>query len=1082
MSYKQTLLLSGIILSGLSQWTHAGLLALSQAPLSVSTTVQPNVMLLIDNSGSMNNIIYDAAFFDPNIDRSLQTEWQYRNSSGNWVQISNSSGNFFLSSLRQGGCSSGYDQFRNSSNTGITKCLRLPDPVGSGNTRYSGEYLNYLANTYANNTDLSSGTVPNETRMMVARDVAGDVLDNTPGMRFGISSFFGPSSHSYGHGATIDRVCGSSITDIKSSLAGYTASTNTPLSEALYEITRYFRGLSSYYHSSTTYTSPIQYRCQKNFTLAITDGFPTQDNNFPNNDPDVPSGKTLSDWDEQHPVTNQSDYPNFPQYSDGYNANQTGEGATLYLDDIAKFAWDIDFKNSSALDQAGVSFNDAGFQKQNMYTYTVGFATQNQMLQDAAEYGNGAYYTATNAAQLTTVLRSALAEISRKSGSSSSAAANTGRIQSGTRVYQARFNSANWSGQLLAFNIDTDKTSSTYGDVLLNPSTAFGEVFDAATLIPAWNSRKIVTALPDATTGNLVGKPFRWGQFTTAEKSSYLNSQQAMLQYLRGRNDSDASIDVSAYRSRTINLGDIVHSTPYFVGKPDARYRDSFEAQPYSAFVSTHANRQQLLYVGANDGMLHAFDAQTGVEQLAFIPNKVLGKLKNLTDPNYNHEYFVDGSPVVVDAFDASADAWKTVLVGGLNAGGQGVYALDITDPSIFSESNASRIFMWEFTDQNDTDMGYSYSQPRIVKLKDGKWYAVFGNGYNNTEADGRASGTGNAVIYIVDLFTGALKKKISTNVGTAQDPTGGSRPNGFATLTPVDLNGDFVAEYIYGGDLFGNVWKFDVDDSDHNNWALDYKLFTACSANTCSASNRQPITTAVTVGGTRSGRDLMVYFGTGKYLETGDNNGVNGGVQSIYGIIDSGASVSGRSVLLQQSITVETEVQVTNKNGTLTTSDDYQEMVPLRKTSNNYMQLNHKGWYLDLVPPAGARGERQISSPALRSGRLIFVTNIPANDPCSPGGDSWLMTLDAYSGGRANHTYDVDNSNSFDAGDKVMPDTSGSTAATGIKVGSGGNSPSFMPGQGADKVVISGNNALETYDLDPSANVNRQSWQQLRN
>ncbi|BBB31300.1 pilus assembly protein [Neptunomonas japonica] len=1077
------------VILGMSVDAIAASWALSNAPLPVSTTVKPNVMLLVDNSGSMDNIIYDADFFalvdssDPNsgvIDRSSQQQWQYYNSSGSWSNVSNTAGNYYKSSFKQGSCSSNYDRFRNASTTSITKCLKLPDPVGSGDTRYSGEYVNYLLNRFASGTDLStgaSGNIPNETRMMVAKAVGADVVDNTAGMRFGVARFYGPSGHSYGHGATIDQVCGSSISSIKSSLSGYSADTNTPLSEALYEITRYFRGLSSYYHSSTSYSSPIQYRCQKNFTLAITDGFPTRDSNFPSNDPDVPAGQTLTDWDGLHPATSSSDYPSFPQYSDGYDSNGTGEGATLYLDDIAKFAWDTDFKkNASENDLSGVGYNDAAFPVQNMYTYTVGFATQNQMLEDAAEYGNGKYYTASNAAQLSTVLKNALADITKKSGSSSSAAASTGRIQTGSSVYQARYNSSNWSGEFLSFEIDTT-VGSTYGQVKTTGSATNGAVFDAGKKIPAWNSRVIVT-------NKAAGIAFDWSQFSAAEKTSYFNGQEAMLQYLRGRNVSDTAYDVSIYRDRVTNLGDIVHSTPYFVGAPAARYSDSFESVAYSSFVTTHKNRDKILYVGANDGMLHAFEALTGVEKMAFIPGSLLPNLKELSDPNYSHQYYVDGSPTVVDAFDGTA--WKTVLVGGLNKGGQGIYALDITDPSAYSESNAASLFMWEFTDEDDVDLGYSYSRPKIVKLQDGKWYAVFGNGYNNTEADGYASSSGNAVIYIVDLWDKTNVIKISTGVGTSDDPTNASRPNGFSTLTPVDLNGDQVADYVYGGDLFGNVWKFNLNDVDPTKWKLDYKLYSACSADPCTkttggtVSNAQPITTAVTVGKSKSGIGQMVYFGTGQYIEVTDNNGALGGRQTFYGIHDKGANVTGRSQLLQQTITIEASVNVTDTKGTVSTVDDVVNSYPLRETSNNYATTAKKGWFLDMVPPAGERGERLISIPAIRGKRLLFVTNIPANDPCSPGGDSWLMSLDAFTGGRLNQTYDLDKDGKFGTGDKVFGPTGNPVVASGIKVGSGGNAPSFMPGADSDQVIISGNDQLETMRIDEGDDVNRQSWQQI--
>ncbi|SFG89099.1 pilus assembly protein [Neptunomonas qingdaonensis] len=1068
-------------------------LSLAEAPLLVTTTVQPNVMLLLDNSGSMENVVWypggviggvTYAGYDDSV---TYDDWNW-NTNTTYTPLNDGNGDCNGDSVR-------------GLRGGNIRCLILPDPEGDS-TRYKGNYLNYLFVTFgvngtANTEDLTASfdAKYQQSRLQTVQTVAKAVTAATnTKMRFGLAKLatldVGGNNNK---GGTVVSACQPNQ-NLDTAIDALTPSTWTPLSEALYEVTRYFRGLDPFYSAGSfpkwdgTHVSPIEYRCQKNFTIVLTDGLPTYDMEFPGSadDDDIPTGRSVQNWDEN----SANDGPQGT--SDG---DQQDEGNSLYLDDIAKFAWDTDFKTAAdGNDVTSVSYQDPAFEKQNMHTYTVGFAVDNQMLQHAAEglpavdgvsaavpYGHGHYYTATDSDGLTDALLAAFADIAKKTGSSSSAAANTGRVQSGSRAYQARFNSTDWSGQLLAFEIESDATEAAYGDVLTDGAGPSGSEFDAGESIPDWDSRIIITNKLDTSVSPSVetGYRFSWDQFTAAEKTAYFDDQEAVLEYLRGRNDSA----VSAYRARTSILGDIVSSSPYFVGKPSARYPETWgvTGKRYSDFKDSFATtpRQNLLYVGANDGMLHAFDADTGVEKMAYIPGSVLPKLKALADPDYAHDFYVDGSPTVVDAYDATTAAWKTVLIGGLNKGGQAIYALDITNPSTFSEANANSIFMWEFTDQEDADLGYTYSRPKIVKLQDGQWYAIFGNGYNSTETDGQASSSGDAVIYIVNLFDGTLKKKISTNVGVAEDPANASRPNGFATVTPVDVDGDQVADFVYGGDLFGNVWKFTLDSSSSVDWALDYKLFSACSANTCTSSNVQPITTPVTIGRPKYGTDPMVYFGTGKYLETTDNNGSLGGIQSFYAIHDEGAVVL-RSALLQQSILDESSVTVTNKNGTPNdASDDYSEDVPLRKTSNLYM-ASHKGWYLDFVPPQGERGERLVSAPALRGGRVLFVTNIPANDPCSPGGDSWLMSLDAFSGGRLINTYDIDNSGSFGAGDRVYTDAGSQIVASGIKVGSGGNAPSFMPGSDTDKAIISGNDQLETYDVYGGDDVNRQSWQQI--
>ena len=188
-----------------------------------------------------------------------------------------------------------------------------------------------------------AATVPGtgKTRMQIAREVATNLVNNTSGMRFGIASF------NSNQGGRIRAACGSSKSTVTDAIADLSAANWTPLAESLYEVTRYFRGLSSYYNTGTTYTSPIQYRCQKNFTIVITDGMPTYDTSFPANDPDDPGG-ILPNWDGLATATTSGMYPNFPQHSDGFkpSGDQGDEGYSLYLDDIAKFGYDIDMKKS----------------------------------------------------------------------------------------------------------------------------------------------------------------------------------------------------------------------------------------------------------------------------------------------------------------------------------------------------------------------------------------------------------------------------------------------------------------------------------------------------------------------------------------------------------------------------------------------------------------------------------------------------------------------------------------------------------------------------------------------------------------
>ena len=283
-----------------------------------------------------------------------------------------------------------------------------------------------------------------------------------------------------------------------------------------------------------------------------------------------------------------------------------------------------------------------------------------------------------------------------------------------------------------------------------------------------------------------------------------------------------------------------------------------------------------MVYTGANDGMLHAFNGLTGVEALAFIPSAVFPNLHELTKPSYSHRFFVDGTPTVGDAFYSSA--WHTMLVAGLNRGGRSIYALDVTYPENFSEANAASIFKWEYT---NSDLGYTYSRPAIVRMANGVWAAVFGSGYHTSSSV--VGSTGRAYLYIVNISTGVLIRKIDTTVGTVADP------NGLGTPALVDLDGDSIVDYAYAGDLQGNLWKFNLTSTNSASWDVAYisgttrnPLFVATNA----GGVRQPITSRPEVGVGPKGMGMIVLFGTGKFMELSDKSPTQ--TQSFYGLVDN--------------------------------------------------------------------------------------------------------------------------------------------------------------------------------------------------
>ena len=608
---------------------------------------------------------------------------------------------------------------------------------------------------------------------------------------------------------------------------------------------------------------------------------------------------------------------------------------------------------------------------------------------------------------LVTALQEAIADIMAHTSAASALAFNTTNLSAGAMVYQARFESLSWTGQLRYMPISA---TGVIGAQTLDAA----DVLDNA--VP--NNRVIITRKAD--TG--AGIPFRWASLATTQQTSLnLNSSGSndskgslRVDYLRGDRTKEVSNTGGTFRDRTGVLGDIVDSGPVYVGAPAFFY--SFDS--YGTFRTANANRTPMIYVGANDGMLHGFDAVTGVERLAYVPGAVYGRLGRLTDTTYSHRYYVDGTPTVGDVYVGGS--WRTMLVGSLRGGGQGIFALDVTDPSAMTESNAAQIVKWEFSDANDLDMGYSYSQPVIVRLADGRWAAVFGNGYNNTESDGRVSTTGAAVLYVVDMADGSLIRKITTGVGTAQDPTATSRPNGLATTAPADVNVDSMVDFVYAGDLFGNLWRFDVSSTSPASWAVSnggQPLFVARSSG--ASPQPQPITVRPVVGRHPTvANSYMVYFGTGKYFEQGDNAVTGQVTQSFYGIWDrnlsgAGASTVLRSNLLQQQISSE----VASGGGRARIT-----------TANTIDWATHRGWYMDLVnQQTGANGgERQNTEAILRDGTVIFSTLLPNPEICGVGGGSWMMVLKSADGARLdNSALDINGDGVINESDKVVPGSS---------------------------------------------------------
>lgn len=673
----------------------------------------------------------------------------------------------------------------------------------------------------------------------------------------------------------------------------------------------------------------------------------------------------------------------------------------------------------------------------------------------AALDSRGRYFSAKSPKDLIDAFSDIVGQVNATSGAAAGLGASGSTTAGSTKIFQIAFNSNNWSGRLMAKTVDANGIPLT--TVAWEAGSGNGSLGTGLNSQNYSSGRNIFTYKPG--TG---GVPFRWSNLDATQQdalnrddSNVVDSNgAARLDYLRGAsaNEGEGNPVNSAslnFRKRACldfstitdsipaevtcpadvgKLGDIIDSAAVYIGKPPFGYPDSLDgtvgSNAYSNFVSAQSSRTKMVYVGANDGMLHGFAEADGKELMAYVPNLVYASnaannLALLTSTYYTHRYYVDGTPTVGDVF--YGDAWHTVLVGGLRKGGRGYYALDITDPGDFAEGavNATKLVKWEISSANPqfANLGYSYSQPTIIKMTTpasgvSRWAAIFGNGYNNI-------GTGRASLYVVDIATGALIREIDVDSSVGG---GGSltTPNGLGTPTVVDIDGDYIADYVYAGDLLGKMWRFDVRNADPANWSVS-SIFTA-KESTASTAAVQPITTRPAVGFHPDGfGGLMVYFGTGKYLESSDNSATGTQqTQTFYGVYDRG--VTARKTEPSVSVQV-TRADLLGQTISTVTSPSTNWLT--RGVSNNPIAWRltqtavagtYLGWYVNLP----TSGERQVTDALLREGRIIFTTLTPSSDPCYPGGTGWLMELNTANGGQLKDTFDVDGNGTFTVTDRV--------------------------------------------------------------
>ncbi|MEE4603806.1 MAG: PilC/PilY family type IV pilus protein [Desulfobacteraceae bacterium] len=635
----------------------------------------------------------------------------------------------------------------------------------------------------------------------------------------------------------------------------------------------------------------------------------------------------------------------------------------------------------------------------------------------ATANGRGSFLTANDSREMAKTLTELTSNVLDRTGSCSSITMSQNPRQGGggddILMFQAGYMTGDWSGDVRAYRID-----STTGE-LLGDGPAWSAA-ESLNLTPS-NQRNILTY------NGSFGIEFDENQLTDAQRTGLGPEYRDLIEYIKGN-------AIDGYRLRSTKLGDIVHSSPVL--------------------------EDGVLYVGANDGMLHAFEIQShrdgeieGDEIFAYIPSIVIENLTALADPGYHHKYYVDLTPTVAKGKGLlGGDDFETILVGGLGKGGKGYFALDISDPGTMSAENV----LWEFPNavsQDDIDdIGFSFSRPLVVRTNsladEESWVVIFGNGYN--------SANGRAALCLLNPKTGGIIKKM-----VADNPTIDSG-NGLSSPIAVDVNADKKVDFVYAGDLKGNMWKFDLTSPNAAEWKVGYNdgtydqpVFRAQGPD----GTDQPITSKPEVMLHPDGHGLMVLFGTGQFL--GNSDFTDCRTQSVYGIWDYGdrAYYPGewgdysneddreylgtftRGQLSNQPSNV-TLLKQTSKHFTVLAGGESDESVPTNlrvmstaqpvwktvydddpKGGPNLPDLSdigtsHSGWYYDLP----LDGERIVNDVQLRDGKLAVICFRPDPDPCSDESSSFLMELNAFTGsGPASATFDINEDGVIDPADTVF-------------------------------------------------------------
>ncbi len=816
-------------------------------------------------------------------------------------------------------------------------------------------------------------------RELTAKNAIANVIDTMNGVYIGIIGINGRViQRALPVRVTLDGNLEDDSDDLLDALYAYNSNGNTPLRVGLHDVGRYFSGEylmpasldDDDERSSQTYPYFLPEKggtCQQSFAIVMTDGYWTHES------------------------------PGFGDIDDDGHANTLADVAMHYYDnDLNTF-----LNNDVPVSPDGRDNNN----RQHMVTYSVSFGVSGALdteaykdcpigacpdewpdphgsdsakiddLFHAAANGRGAYLNADSPTELSDALEKLKQDIESRLGSAASLSTNSVERRVGTLVYQGTYNTAGWFGELKAVPVDVE--SGDLGDA----------IWLASEHVPAWDARNILSYNGSS------GIVFDGAYLTDAQKdlleAGGLGAEaDGIVEFLRGDNSNSVATG-GIFRRRNHPIGDIVHSPPVY-------YKGT-------------------IYIGANDGMLHAVDAATGEEKFCYVPNLVYGHLGELANPGYSHRYYVDGTA------ETARVGTQDLLVCGLGKGGKGYFCLDITNPNSMGTDDV----LWEYPNSGtDDDLGYTFSRAEIANTEAGK-VIIFGNGYD--------SANGNAVLYVLT--------NINSNTPTVTKiDTGQGGCNGLATPALVDVDSDGHVDFAYAGDLKGNMWKFDLRADSVASWGSYFKdgdTPKPLVAVKNSDGTAQPITVAPEVMldcvKTIYGKGLMVIFGTGRYLTVDDLS--DSTRQTFYGIWDwsdmweqnpDHGYDTAKTKYLGQLAQAEDNRSVSNISGKLlqaqTVESETSEYITLSDNPLGWYDPitdtgSDMGWFYDLPET----GERCIREPLLRVGVAVLISTIPSESPCEAGGSSVIYQVDPCTGGRTyKPQFDLNDDDKIDEDDLI--------------------------------------------------------------